>query len=113
MIYSSRDILALRSQLLAIGPEQWLLLAAGLLAGGAVWAIFNRRIVLRVIRRLKKRTVTANAIAAVEGGIGGTVFLVNAGLVYLSTLIASFFLFSFAVAGLLVGAWIALPASFE
>jgi hypothetical protein len=113
MIYSSRDILAMRSQLLAISAEQWLLLAVGLLVGGTVWVCFNRRIVGRLIGRLKERTVTGHAIAALEGVIGGTVFLVNAGLVYLATLIASFFLFSFAVAGLLVGAWITIPASFE
>ncbi|BBO70276.1 hypothetical protein DSCA_42060 [Desulfosarcina alkanivorans] len=113
MIYSSRDILAIRSRLLAITPEQWLLLTAGLLAGGAVWVIVNRRFVRRFICRLKEKTISANGIAAVEGVIGGTVFLVNAALVYLATLVTSFFLFSFAIAGLMVGAWITIPASFE
>jgi hypothetical protein len=65
------------------------------------------------VGNLKQRTIKANAIAAVESAIGGTVFLTNAFLVYLSTLVASFFLFAFAVAGLLVGAWITIPASFE
>lgn len=113
MIYSSRHILEIRGRLLAITPDQWLLLAMGMIAGFIVWVLFNRRIVNRIIVRLKRRTFRANAIAAVEGLIGGTVFLVNAGLVYLATLVTSFFLFSFAVVGLLVGAWITIPASFE
>ncbi len=113
MIFSSRHILEMRGRFLAITPEQWLLLAMGVIAGCTVWVIFNRRIVHRIIGRLKQRTFKANAIAAVEGLIGGTVFLVNAGLVYLATLMTSFFLFSFAVVGLLVGAWITIPASFE
>ena len=113
MIYSSRHILDMRGRLLAISPEEWLLLAMGLIAGCAVWVLFNRRIVHRVESRLKERSFRANAIAAVEGLIGGTVFLVNAGLVYLAALITNFLLFSFAVVGLLVGAWITIPASFE
>jgi hypothetical protein len=113
MIYSSRHILEMRGQLLAITPEQWLLMVMGMITGCAVWVLVNRRIVRRIIVRLRKRTFKANAIAAVEGLIGGTIFLANAGLVYLATLITSFFLFSFAVVGLLVGAWITIPASFE
>ena len=113
MIYSSRDVLAMRSQLLSVTCEQWLLLAMGLVVGATVWVLFNRRILGRVLVRLKQRTFGANSLAAVEGFIGGTVFLFNAGLVYLATMIASFFLFSFAVAGLLVGAWITIPANFE
>jgi hypothetical protein len=113
MIYSSRNILELRSHLLAISSEQWLLMAMGLIVGCVVWMRFNRRIVQKVTNRLRERTFTANAIAAVEGVIGVTVFLVNASLVYLATLLANFFLFSFAVTGVLVGAWITIPASFE
>ena len=113
MIYSSRHILEMRGRFLAITPDQWLLLVMGMIAGCVVWVLFNRRIVHRIIGRLKKKTFKANAIAAVEGLIGGTVFLFNAGLVYLATLLTSFFLFSFAVVGLLVGAWITIPASFE
>lgn len=113
MIYSSRQILEIRSQISSITSEQWLLLTLGLIMGGAVWLYFNRQIVRRVVRRLSERSFTVNAIAAVEGLIGGSIFLVNAGLVYLATLIASFFLFSFALVGLLVGAWITIPASFE
>lgn len=113
MIYSSRHILEMRSHLLAITSEQWLLMALGLIVGSIVWVLFNRRIVQKVTDRLRDRTFTANAIAAVEGVIGGTVFLANASLVYLATLLANFFLFSFAVAGVLVGAWISIPASFE
>ena len=113
MIFSSRHILEMRGRLLAITSDQWLLLAMGMIAGCVVWVLFNLRIVHRIIGRLKERTFRANAIAAVEGLIGGAVFLVNAGLVYLATLLTSFFLFSFAVVGLLVGAWITIPASFE
>lgn len=97
-----------RSRLLSINVER-LLLAIGLIVGIAVWALFNQRIV----GCLKQRTFRANTIAAVEGLIGTAVFLVNAGLVYLATMVANFFLFSFAVLGLLVGAWITIPASFE
>jgi hypothetical protein len=113
MIYSSRHIMEMRNRLLAIAPEQWLMLALGLLAGGLVWVCLNRRIVGRFLRRIGERTLKANTIAAVEGMIGGAVFLFNAVLVYLATIVASFFLFAFAVGGLLVGAWITLPASFE
>ena len=113
MIFSSRHILEMRGRLLAISPEQWLLLAMGMISGCAVCVLFNRRIVQHILDRLKARTFTVNTIAAVEGFIGATVFLVNAGLVYLATLITNFFLFSFAVVGLFVGAWITIPASFE
>ena len=113
MIYSSRHIIEMRSQLLSITEQQWLLLALGLIAGAIVWVLFNRRIVHRIVHRLKERTFKANAIMAVEGIIGATVFVVNAALVYLATLITSFFLFSFAVMGLLIGAWITIPADFE
>lgn len=85
----------------------------GLIVGCIVWAFFNRKIVHRFVARLKERTFRANTIAAVEGLIGGAVFLANVCLVYVATLISSFFLFSFAVVGLLVGAWITMPPSFE
>jgi hypothetical protein len=113
MIYSSRHIIEMRSQLLSITAQQWLLLALGLIVGAIVWVLFNRRVVLRIVGRLKARTFKANAIAVVEGVIGGTVILTNAALVYLATLITSFFLFSFAAVGLMIGAWITIPASFE
>lgn len=113
MIYSSRHILEMRGRFLAITWEQWLLLAMGIIAGCTVWILFNRRVVHRIISRLKAKTFKVNAIAVVEGLIGGAVLLINAGLVYLATLVTSFFLFSFAVVGLLVGAWITIPASFE
>ncbi len=113
MIFSSRHILDMRTRLLAITPEQWLFLVIGLVAGGCVWLLFNRRIVQRIVTRLKARSVKDNFIALVEGTIGGIVFIANAALVYVATLIASFFLFAFAVVGTLVGAWIAIPASFE
>lgn len=113
MLFSSRHILEMRGRLLSITPEQWLLLALGLVAGTCVWLLFNRRIVHRVVTWLKDRSLTDNVIALVEGAIGGVVFATNACLVYLATLIASFFLFAFAFVGTLVGAWIAIPASFE
>ena len=113
MIYSTRHLLDLRAKLLSISVEQWLMLAVGLLVGGAVWVFFNRRIVRRTLRRQHHKPIHAHAVAALEGIIGGGVFLFNTGLVYLSTLIASFFLFAFSVAGLLVGAWITIPASFD
>jgi len=113
MLFSSRHILEMRGRLLSITPEQWLLLVLGLVTGACVWLLFNRRIVHRIVARLKDRSITDNAIALVEGTIGGIVFAANACLVYIATLIASFFLFAFAVVGTLVGAWIAIPASFE
>ena len=113
MIYSSCHILQMRQHLLSITSEQWLLLVRGMIVGCTVWALFNRKIVNLLVFRLKERTFGANTIAAVEGLIGGAVFLANASLVYLATLISSFFLFSFAVVGLLVGAWITIPPSFE
>ena len=113
MLYSTRHLQEMRSQFLSISLEQWTLLAFGLLVGGAVWALVNRRIVHRMVNALKERTLKANAIAAVESVIGGTIFLINAGLVYVATTIASFFLFAFAIPGLLIGAWITIPASFE
>ena len=113
MICSSRHILDMRSRLLSVSMEQWLLLCMGLITGCLVWLIINRRIVHRIIGRLKDRSFKVNAIAFVEGLLGGTIFLINAALVYLATLITNFFLFSFAVVGMLVGAWITIPASFE
>jgi len=113
VIYSSRHILHMRQQLLSITPEQWLLLSMGLIVGCVVWVFFNRKIVHRFAACLKGRTFRVNTIAAVEGLIGGAVFLANGYLVYVATLISSFFLFSFAVVGLLVGAWITMPPSFE
>lgn len=113
MIYSSRNILDMRARLLAITPEQWLLLLLGVAAGGCVWLLFNRRIVHRIVVKLRARSMTENVIALVEGSIGGIVFVANAALVYVATLIASFFLFAFAIVGTVVGAWIAIPASFE
>jgi hypothetical protein len=113
MIFSSRNILDMRARLLAITPDQWLLLVLGVAAGGCVWLLFNRRIVHRIIARLKARSMTDNVIALVEGAIGGLVFVANAALVYVATLMASFFLFAFACVGTVVGAWIAIPASFE
>ena len=113
MLFSSRHIMEMRGRLLAIEPAQWLLLALGLIAGTCVWILFNRRIVHRIVAGLKARSMQDNVIALVEGCLGGIVFAVNACLVYVATLIASFSLFAFAVVGSLVGAWIAIPASFE
>jgi len=113
MIYSSRDILEMQSRLMAITSDQWLLLAIGLITGIAVWALFNRGIVHRIAKALTMRSVTANTIALVEGVIGGIVFLANAGIVYVATLMASFFLFAFGCVGTLMGAWMTIPASFE
>ncbi len=113
MIFSSRHLGDMRGRLLAITPEQWLFLMLGLLAGACVWLMFNRRVVYRVVATLKDRSITDNVIALVEGAIGGLIFVINAGLVYAATLIASFFLFAFAAVGTLVGAWIAIPADIE
>ena len=113
MLYSTRHLEEMRSQFLSISLEQWTLLAIGLLVGGAVWALVNRRIVRRMVDALREKTFNANLIAAVEGVIGGMVFMINAGLVFVATTIASFFLFAFAIPGLLIGAWITIPASFE
>ena len=113
MLFSSSHIMDMRGRLLAVEPQQWLMLALGLVAGTCVWLLFNRRIVLRIVTRMKDRSLKDNAIALVEGAIGGVVLTANVCLVYVSTLIASFFLFAFAVVGTLVGAWIAIPASFE
>ena len=113
MLFSSRHILEMRGRLLSITPEQWFFLTVGLIAGACIWLWFNRRIVLRIVARLKDRSITDNVIALVEGCLGGVVFVANAGLVYVATLLANFFLFAFAAVGVLVGAWIAIPASFE
>jgi hypothetical protein len=103
----------MRGQFLSITAEQWVLLILGLVAGGFLWILFNRRVVYRLLCHLNSRSYHINVVAAVESVIGGIVFLLNAGLVYLSTIVASFFLFAFSIAGLLVGAWITMPASFE
>ena len=73
MLFSSRHLLEIRGRLVAITLEQWLLLAMGMIARCVVWVLFNRRIFHRITGRLKK-TFKANAIAAVAGIIGGTVF---------------------------------------
>ena len=113
MLVSTRPLLNMRAAFLSVSTEQWLLLALGLLLGGAAWVFISRRLVGRAIRRLNERSIGSHANAVLEGFIGGVIFLVNAGLVYLATLMASFFLFAFSVAGLLVGAWITIPASFD
>ena len=75
--------------------------------------LFNRRIVYRIVNHLRARSTTDNTVCLVESTLGGIVFAANAGLVYLATLVASFFLFAFALAGVLVGAWITIPADLE
>jgi hypothetical protein len=91
MIYSSRNILEIRSRLQAITPEQWLFLALGLVTGACIWLLVNRRIIHRVVAGLRNRPMKNNAIALIEGCLGAIVFVTNAFLVYVSTLIASFF----------------------
>ena len=48
--------------------------------------------------------------ALCESAMGFVILLLNGGLLYLATLLPNYFLFAFAITGLLVGTWITMPA---
>jgi len=109
MIFTS-DLMRLRESLLTVTTVEWLLLALGLILGVILWGMFKRKVVRKLVRRLADRGVRENRIALVEGAIGLSIMASNTALIYLCELCWNFFLFSFAVAGLLIGAWILIPA---
>jgi len=100
----------MRDSLLAISSGEWLFLAGGLILGTCLWLVINRNVVRRVIALLKARGTPANPMAFYESVMGFAILAFNCGLLYIATLIPSYFLFSFALTGLLVGGWVALPA---
>ena len=110
MFFSSRHIQEMRESLLAISTTEWLFLACGLILGAALWLVINRKVVRRAVFRLREKGTKPNPTAFCESAMGFTILALNGGLLYLATLLPSYFLFSFAVTGLLIGGWIAMPA---
>ena len=100
----------MRDSLLAISSGKWLFLLVGLILGACLWLGVNRRVIRRAITLLKARGTRPNPTAFCESAMGFAILALNSGLLYLATQIPSYFLFSFALAGLLVGGWVALPA---
>ena len=113
MFFSSRHIQEMRDSLLAISTTEWLFLACGLILGAALWLVINRKVVRRAVSRLREKGIKRNPTAFCESAMGFAIFTLNGGILYLATLLPSFFLFSFAIAGLLIGGWIAMPADYN
>ena len=112
MIFTS-DLIRIRESLLQVTTGDWLWLFLGLILGGTFWVIFNRKVVRKLVGRLKDIGLKENPIAIVEGAVGFAVMASNAVLLYLCNLCCNFFLFSFSLIGLLVGAWILIPTNFN
>ena len=100
----------MRNSLLAISSGEWLLLAGGLILGTCLWLFINRKIIHPVILSLEERGARPNPIAFCESAMGFVMLIVNGGLLYLATQLPDYFLFSFSLAGILLGGWVALPA---
>ena len=110
MFLSSRHIREIRESLLAISSGEWFFLACGLILGACLWLLVNRKVVRNVVAALKEKGIKANSATFYESAMGFTILLLNGCLLYLATMIPSFFLFSFALTGLLIGTWITMPA---
>ena len=110
MFFSSRHIQEMRDSLLAVTAGEWFFLACGLLLGACLWLLIKQRVVLRVIGFLKEKGTRPNPTALCESAMGFVILLLNGGLLYLATLLPNYFLFAFAITGLLVGTWITMPA---
>lgn len=99
MFFSSRHIQEMRDSLLAIAATEWLFLACGLVLGAGLWLVVNRKIVCGAVSFLKAKGTKPNPTAFCESAMGAAILVLNGGLLYLATLLPSYFLFSFAVAG--------------
>ena len=110
MFFSSRHIQEMRDSLLAIATTEWLFLACGLILGAALWLAINRKIVRRAVSLLREKGVHSSPTAFCESAMGAAILVFNMGLLYLATVLPSYFLFSFAATGLLIGGWVAMPA---
>lgn len=110
MFFSSRHIQDMRDSLLSISTPEWLFLACGLILGIGLWLVINHKIVRRAVYLLKEKGTKPSPTAICESAMGTAILVLNIGLLYLATTLPSYFLFSFAVTGLLIGGWIALPA---
>ena len=110
MFFSSRHIQEMRDGLLAVAAAEWLFLAIGLILGASLWLAINRRIVRRLVSILREKGTQPNPITLCESALGAVILAANIGLLYLATTLPSYFLFSFALSGLLIGGWIAMPA---
>ncbi len=100
----------MRDSLLAISSGEWAILACGLILGARLWLLVNHNVVRKAAAVLKAKGARPNPIAFYESAMGFAILFLNGGLLYLESLLSSYFLFSFAVTGLLVGGWITLPA---
>ena len=110
MFFSSRHIQEMRDSLLAITSGEWFFLSVGLILGAGLWLVINRKVVRKALAALEERGVRRNPATVCESVAGLTILALNGGLLYLATQLPSYFLFSFAVTGLLVGSWIAIPS---
>jgi len=110
MFFSSRHIQQMRDSLLAISFGEWFFLACGLILGACLWLLINRKIVQKVVAALQVHGAKPDPTAFCESAMGFAILLINGGLLYLATLLPSYFLLSFAITGLLVGTWITMPA---
>ena len=100
----------MRDSLLAISSGEWLFLAVGLVLGGCLWLVITRKVVSRVVTALKARGAGTNPASLCESALGVAILVLNGGLLYLATLIPSYFLFAFALTGILLGGWVTFPA---
>lgn len=112
MIFTS-DLIRIRESLLQVTTGDWLWLFLGLILGGTFWVLFNLKVARKLVGRLEGIGLGQNLIAIVEGAVGFAVMASNAALLYFCNLCWNFFLFSFSLIGLLVGAWILIPANFD
>lgn len=110
MFFSSQHIQEMRDSLLAISSGEWFFLACGLILGACLWLLINRKVVHKVVAALQTHGSKPGSTALCESTMGFAILLINGGLLYLATLLPSFFLFSFALTGLLIGTWITMPA---
>ncbi len=110
MFFSSRHIQEMRDSLMAISSGEWARLACGLILGIVLWLLINHKVVHRAVGALRTKGIRPNPTTLCESAMGLAILFINGGLLYLATLLPSYFLFSFSLTGLLIGTWITTPA---
>ena len=110
MLFRTSDLTRMREVWLNITPGDWLLVGVGFFMGIVVWYMFNRKVVRNLVQAFKSTGMSDNRIGLIKGVIGLLVMVPNVALIYLCELSWNFFLFAFALSGLLAGAWVLFPA---